>query len=67
MSFLVWKRGPHGRGIASLDTFDPRKMSDWKSMEAITLQILPLVAPYDTMSLDSLVVCFPCPAYEVLP
>lgn len=63
MTFLVWKHTPSGP-VASKDEMDPRRSNDWKIIQQTTIRIEELHDPYDTFGLDSLIVCFPCPAYD---
>lgn len=66
MNFLAWKRGPFGAGVASLEAMDPQQSMDWKMIEQTLVQIVKLTGVEQEMSIDSLIVLHPCPAYEVL-
>lgn len=64
MNFLVWRRGPMGP-TASIQLLDPQQSMDWKLHEQTIVQIVKLQGVEREMALDSLMVLYPCPAYEV--
>lgn len=66
MNFLVWKRGPFGVGVASLDAMDPQTSMEWKLLEQRIIQIVTLIDAERDMPIDGLIVLHPCPTYEVM-